>query len=143
MQQALSRAETLDDFFGKEGIFARLFSETVESLIAAESTEHLSNSRKGSYPTSLRTEAGDTTVQVSRDRQGDFELRLLQRRDLLSPLKRVRLLTTACCRRLRPPQPATLAPQRSIRAHECYGPHSRPDQLLTHNHSDERAHSNL
>ena len=103
MQQALSRAETLDDFFGKEGIFARLFSETVESLIAAESTEHLSNSRKGSYPTSLRTEAGDMTVQVSRDRQGDFELRLLQRRDLLSPLKRVRLLTTACCRRLRPP----------------------------------------
>jgi len=31
MQQALSQAETLDDFFGKEGIFARLFSETVEA----------------------------------------------------------------------------------------------------------------
>ena len=31
--------------------------------------------------------------------------------DLLSPLKRVRLLTTACCRRLRTPQPATFYPR--------------------------------
>ena len=91
MQQALSQAETLDDFFGKEGIFARLFSETVEALMAAELTEHLGyeryeakgrntgNSRNGSYPTSLRTSAGDTKVQVPRDRQGEFKPRLLQR----------------------------------------------------------------
>lgn len=91
MQQALSKAETLDDFFGKEGIFARLFAETVEAMLAAELTEHLGyeryeargrntgNSRNGSYPTSLRTSAGDTKIQVPRDRQGDFKPRLLQR----------------------------------------------------------------
>jgi NAD(P)H dehydrogenase (quinone) len=37
--------------------------------------------------------------------------------DLLSPLKRVRLLTTACCRRLRTPQPATLTSQHPVQAH--------------------------
>ena len=91
MQQALSEAKTLDDFFGKEGIFARLFAETVEALLAAELTEHLGyeryeakgrnsgNSRNGSYATSLRTSAGDTKVQVPRDRQGEFKPRLLQR----------------------------------------------------------------
>ena len=33
----LSRAQSMDDFFGKEGIFARLFAQTLE----AEMTEHL------------------------------------------------------------------------------------------------------
>lgn len=91
IQQVLSEAETIDDFFGKEGVFARLFAETVEAMLAAELTEHLGyeryevkgrnsgNSRNGSYATKLRTSAGDTPIQVPRDRKGDFEPHLLKK----------------------------------------------------------------
>ena len=66
IQQALSEAETMDSFFGKEGIFARLFADTVEAMLEAEMTEHLGyeryeskghksgNSRNGSFPAPLR-----------------------------------------------------------------------------------------
>jgi transposase-like protein len=41
IQQELASAKTLDDFFGKEGIFARLFSQTLEQMLEAEMTGHL------------------------------------------------------------------------------------------------------
>lgn len=41
VQQELASAKSIDDFFGKEGIFARLFARTVEQLLEAEMTEHL------------------------------------------------------------------------------------------------------
>ena len=93
IQQALSQAETLDDFFGKEGIFAQLFATTVETMLAAELSEHLGyeryeatgrnsgNSRNGSYQKTLRTSAGDTPIQVPRDRNGEFEPKLLKKHD--------------------------------------------------------------
>ena len=30
--EELGRAETIDDFYGKDGIFARLFSSTIEEM---------------------------------------------------------------------------------------------------------------
>ena len=33
IQQELAKAESIDDFFGKEGIFARLFAETLETML--------------------------------------------------------------------------------------------------------------
>lgn len=85
VQQELAKARSVDDFFGKEGIFARLFSNTIEQMLQAELTEHLGyerheakgrnsgNSRNGSYSRKLRTSQGETTVQVPRDRNGSFE----------------------------------------------------------------------
>ena len=32
----LSKAESMDDFFGKEGIFSNLFAETLEQMLEAE-----------------------------------------------------------------------------------------------------------
>ena len=37
----LAKAETVDDFFGRDGIFANLFSTTLERMLEAELTEHL------------------------------------------------------------------------------------------------------
>ena len=37
----LANAKSIDDFYGKDGIFARLFSETVEQMLEAELTEEL------------------------------------------------------------------------------------------------------
>ncbi len=38
VQQELASATSIDDFFGKEGIFARLFAGTLEQMLEAELT---------------------------------------------------------------------------------------------------------
>ncbi len=38
VQQELATATSIDDFFGKDGIFARLFSSTLEQMMEAELT---------------------------------------------------------------------------------------------------------
>jgi len=85
VQQELAKAESMDDFFGKEGIFARLFSDTLEQMLEAELSDHLGyepyeakgrnsgNNRNGHYPKKVRTSGGETTIQVPRDRKGEFE----------------------------------------------------------------------
>ncbi|MCB9444978.1 MAG: transposase [Ardenticatenaceae bacterium] len=57
-----------DDFFGKEGIFARLFADTLEQMLEAELSErsgvctheavcrnNSGNNRNGHYPKKVRT----------------------------------------------------------------------------------------
>jgi putative transposase len=89
IQQELARAKSIDDFFGKEGIFARLFADTLEQMLEAELTAHLGyprhapegrnsgNSRNGKRPRTLRTSTGDTTIQMPRDRNSTFQSPLL------------------------------------------------------------------
>src|SRR5215208_6116559 len=89
IQQELARAKSIDDFFGKEGIFARLFADTLEQMLEAELTAHLGyprhapeghhsgNSRNGKRSRQLRTSTGDTTIQVPRDRNSTFQSPLL------------------------------------------------------------------
>ena len=85
VQRELAKAKSMDDFFGKEGIFARLFAHTIEELLETELSEHLGyepyeakgrnsgNNRNGRYAKKLRTSSGETTIQVPRDRKGEFE----------------------------------------------------------------------
>jgi putative transposase len=89
VQEELASAKSLDDFFGKEGIFARLFADTLEQMLEAELTAHLGytphapegrnsgNSRNGKRSRKLRTSTGDTTIQVPRDRTSTFQSPLL------------------------------------------------------------------
>lgn len=91
VQEELSKAKSIDDFFGKEGIFARLFASTLEEMLEAELTEHLGyerheakgrnsgDSRNGSYPRKLRTSQGESTIQIPRDRNGTFDPQILPR----------------------------------------------------------------
>lgn len=91
IQQELATAHSIDDFFGKEGIFARLVTGTLEHMLEAERTAHLGyrpyaaggrnsgNSRNGKRPRSLRTSAGDMTIQVPRDRNSAFQPALLEK----------------------------------------------------------------
>ena len=51
LQAELLSAESVDDFFGKDGIFARLFGQTLEKLMEAELSEHLG------YPVAYRLDA--------------------------------------------------------------------------------------
>jgi putative transposase len=91
IQQELATATSIDDFFGKEGIFARLFAGTLEQMLEAELTAHLGyepyaasgrnsgNSRNGKRSRSLRTSSGDMTIQVPRDRNSEFQPALLNK----------------------------------------------------------------
>lgn len=91
IERELASVESVDDFFGREGIFARLFADTLEHLLEAELTEQLGyekyavegrnsgNSRNGKRKRKLRTSNGDTTIQVPRDRNGEYQPKLLER----------------------------------------------------------------
>jgi putative transposase len=91
IERELASVESVDDFFGREGIFARLFADTLEHLLEAELTEQLGyekyaaegrnsgNSRNGTRRRKLRSSNGDTTIQVPRDRNGEYQPKLLER----------------------------------------------------------------
>jgi transposase-like protein len=84
VQQELAKAKSMDDFFGKEGIFAHLFANTLEQMLQAELSAHLGyepheakgrnsgNNRNGVYPRKIRTSEGEATIRVPRDRNGTF-----------------------------------------------------------------------
>lgn len=90
IQNELGRAESIDDFFGKEGIFAKLFARTVEEMLEAELTEHLGyekyeakgrnsgNNRNGKRKKQIQTSGGEQTIKVPRDRKGKFHSSLLE-----------------------------------------------------------------
>ena len=91
VQRELAKAKSMDDFFGKEGIFARLFAHTIEEMLETELSEHLGyepyeakgrnsgNNRNGRYAKKLRTSSGETTIQVPRDRKGEFEPQVVKK----------------------------------------------------------------
>jgi len=87
----LGKATSIDDFYGKNGIFAKLFSKTIEEMLEAELTSELGyeryeaegrnsgNSRNGHYTRKMRTSGGDTEIKVPRDRNGEFQSALLKK----------------------------------------------------------------
>lgn len=91
VQRELATATSIDDFFGGEGIFARLFAQTLEEMMAAELTEELGyeryeakgrnsgNSRNGSYSKRVKTSNGEIEVQVPRDRNGEYQPEILHK----------------------------------------------------------------
>lgn len=74
-----------EDLTGPDGLLKRLTAALVERAMQAELSDHLgyqpgdkppkeqNNRRNGKTPKTLRSDQGNLTVQVPRDRQGDFE----------------------------------------------------------------------
>lgn len=89
VQEELAKAKSMDDFFGRDGIFAKLFASTMEQMLEAELSDHLGyekhevkgrnsgNSRNGYYDKKVRASSGDVTIQVPRDRNGSFEPQII------------------------------------------------------------------
>ena len=89
--QELGTAKSIDDFYGKDGIFSRLFSKTIEQMLEAELSAELGydryesagrnsgNSRNGHYTRKMRTSGGDAEIKVPRDRNGAFQSVLLEK----------------------------------------------------------------
>ena len=89
IETALSQVESVDDFFGKEGILAQLFARTLEQMLEGELTAQLGyekyeakgrnsgNSRNGKRTKTVKSSGGDIEVAVPRDRTGAYEPHLL------------------------------------------------------------------
>ena len=89
--QELSKATSIDVFYGKDGIFAKPFSKTIEEMLETELTSQLGyepyqaegrnsgNSRNGHYTRKMRTSGGDAEIKVPRDRNGEFQSELLKK----------------------------------------------------------------
>ena len=91
IQAELSTATSIDDFFGREGIFARLFAHRLEQMLEGELSAHLGyekyeakgrgsgNSRNGRYKRKVRTSGGHSEIEMPRDRNGEFEPKILHK----------------------------------------------------------------
>jgi putative transposase len=91
VQRELASIENIDDFFGKDGVFARLFGDTLTQMMQGELSAELGyekyeaqgrntgNSRNGSYKKKLKTSTGEVEVEVPRDRNGDYEPQILKK----------------------------------------------------------------
>lgn len=96
IEEELSKAKSIEDLVGKEGIFARLFGETIQHLMEAELTNHLGygkyeakgrnsgNSRNGYSKRNLKTSYGTTPLAIPRDRSGTYVPELLTQRQRMS-----------------------------------------------------------
>jgi len=86
----LATAKSVNDFYGKDGIFVRLFAKTIEEMLEGELSAHLGyeahevegrnsgNSRNGRNRRKLRTEGGEQTIAMPRDRNGSFEPQIIE-----------------------------------------------------------------
>jgi len=84
VQTALRSVSSYDDLVGGEGLIARMLKPLMQELLDAEMTEHLGypkhdasgyltgNSRNGSYERTMRGSDGNLTLDIPRDRKGDF-----------------------------------------------------------------------
>jgi hypothetical protein len=112
IQRELSQAESMDDFFGKEGILARLFARTLEEMLEAELSAQLGyekyeakaprgspnsgNSRNGKRTKQVQSTVGEQTIAVPRDRNGEFASPLLAGQHVCDPQRLARLMIAAC-----------------------------------------------
>jgi putative transposase len=91
LDELLAEYANPDDLTGPEGLLKRLTGALVERALQAEMTEHLGyepgasegqgsgNSRNGAGKKTLRTDQGEVTVEVPRDRNGTFEPQLVKK----------------------------------------------------------------
>ncbi len=91
LARELGNAKSIDDFCGKDEIPARLFSKTIDQTLEGELTAALGydryeaegrnsdNSRNGHSTRKMRTSSGDAEIRVSRDRNGEFQSKLLKK----------------------------------------------------------------
>jgi len=80
------------DISDVQNLLKELFKETVESMLEAELDEHLGyekhsplgnnsgNSRNGFGQKTIKTEIGEATISVPRDRNGEFEPQVIEKR---------------------------------------------------------------
>ena len=89
MLDELLKGKKPEEILGQEGLLKELTKRLVERALQAEMTAHLGyekhaaegrnsgNSRNGTTPKQVLAESGELSIQVPRDRKGDFEPQLV------------------------------------------------------------------
>lgn len=91
-QEKLKDVKSIEDLIGRNGLITDLFKDTIQNLLQAELTNQIgypknlkllapgvNNKRNGSFNKKLRTSFGETTIEVPRDRNGEFEPQIIQK----------------------------------------------------------------
>ncbi|MHB1844530.1 MAG: IS256 family transposase [Deltaproteobacteria bacterium] len=84
-EELLGEAKTQEDLFGPGGVLKRLSGALMERMLRAELSEHLEqekalgfpNRRNGTSEKTVRTEHGETRLEIPRDREARFEPKLV------------------------------------------------------------------
>lgn len=89
LQNILGEAKNMNDFFGKNGLLARLFKTTIESAMEAEMDDTLGypkhmktgspNNRNGYNKKTLATSMGEIPLNIPRDRSAEFEPQIVKK----------------------------------------------------------------
>ena len=92
LDEELAKCETMEDLTGKNGLVQKLVGGMIEKLLEKEMEEHLGyekhsvqgnhsgNSRNGKSKKTVHGCHGDLEIEVPRDRNGDFEPKLIKKR---------------------------------------------------------------
>ena len=90
IDQLIGDGKTADELLGKEGLIAQLTKRLIDRSLESEMSHHLGyekhasegnntgNSRNGSTPKTVKTSAGELTLSIPRDREGEFEPQLIK-----------------------------------------------------------------
>jgi len=92
LDEELKKCETIEDLTGRNGLIQKLVGGMIETLLEKEMEEHLGyekhfpkgnhsgNSRNGKNRKTVHGSHGDIEIGVSRDRNGEFEPKLIKKR---------------------------------------------------------------
>jgi len=87
----LLKNKSVEEITGKDGLLKQLTKALVERAMQAEMTQHIGyekndpsgkntgNSRNGTSKKTLATDSGDIEINIPRDRNGDFEPRIIEK----------------------------------------------------------------
>jgi len=85
----LLKAKSYEELMGPDGAIKKMMKSSLEAILDAEMTEHLGypkkspegnnsgNSRNGKYPKTVITQSGNLTLDIPRDRKGEFEPKVI------------------------------------------------------------------
>lgn len=90
-EEELGKCKTMEDITGKNGLVQKIIKNAVETLLQNEFNKFIDNSnsieknyRNGYNTKNVKTEYGDISVNMPRDRNGEFNPDFLPKREILS-----------------------------------------------------------
>jgi hypothetical protein len=98
VQKELATAKSVDDFFGKDGIFSRLFTDTLGQMLETELTEELGyeryeakgrnsgNSRNGNYQRKMRTSGAVVVERLRLEKDASWWARFSHKASAPDPM---------------------------------------------------------
>ena len=90
-EEELEKCKSMEDITGKNGLVQKIIKNAMETIIQNEFNKFLNtnateekNYRNGYNKKNVKTEYGDISINMPRDRNGEFNPELLPKREILS-----------------------------------------------------------